>query len=56
LKKTYLTYVRNAKFNTPRSAPVIAFMANCVTELYAIDAASSYQHAFGTYMLIPSNV
>lgn len=46
LKHTYLTYVRHAKFTSPRTLPVITFMSNCVVELYSIDPVCAYQHAF----------
>ncbi len=46
LKGVYLTYVRNAKFVSQQTLPVINFMSNCVVELYGLDDVSSYQHAF----------
>eukprot|EP01104_Vermistella_antarctica_P012582 TRINITY_DN3676_c1_g2_i1.p1 TRINITY_DN3676_c1_g2~~TRINITY_DN3676_c1_g2_i1.p1 ORF type:complete len:758 (-),score=289.86 TRINITY_DN3676_c1_g2_i1:62-2314(-) len=46
LKGLYLTYVRNAKFLTPSTRPLIHFMQNCVVELYGLDFKSSYQHIF----------
>lgn len=46
LKGLYLTYVRNAKFVSDQSLPRIVFMGNCLVELYGVDHASSYQHAY----------
>ncbi|KAL7554176.1 hypothetical protein ACHAWF_017582 [Thalassiosira exigua] len=50
LKATYLGYARRSKFGTAASVgtvlPTLTFMGNCVVELYGLDYASSYQHAF----------
>jgi len=50
LKSTYLAYAKRAKFATAASLtsllPTITFMGNCIVELYSLDYASSYQHAF----------
>ncbi|KAL9178409.1 hypothetical protein ACHAXT_000056 [Thalassiosira profunda] len=50
LKLTYLAYARRAKFGTAATVgttlPTLTFMGNCVVELYALDYASAYQHAF----------
>lgn len=46
LKGMYKEYVANSRFVNPTSLPRIHFMASCVVELYGIDSASSYQHAF----------
>ena len=46
LKGVYLTFIRNCKFPTPSVKPTLTFMLNCVVELYRLDAAASYQHAF----------
>lgn len=50
LKITYLAYAKSAKFANASSVssllPQITFMGNCVVELYSLDYASSYQHAF----------
>lgn len=43
----YRAYVSNAKFVSAASAPHIAFMATCCVELWGLDMASSYAHAFG---------
>ena len=50
LKSTYLAYAKSAKFATAATVtsllPTLTFMGNCVVELYSLDYASSYQHAF----------
>ena len=47
LKGVYRAYSSNAKFVNAASVPHINFMAACVVELYGLDPAASYQHAFG---------
>ena len=42
----YRAFVRNAKFMTPSSAPHVAFMGNCVVELFGLDMRAAYEHAF----------
>jgi len=50
LKSTYLAYAKSAKFANAAAVtsllPQLTFMGNCVVELYSLDYASSYQHAF----------
>ena len=50
LKATYLAYAKSAKFANAATVtsllPTLTFMGNCVVELYSLDYASSYQHAF----------
>jgi len=50
LKSSYLSYARCAKFANAASVsallPILTFMGNSVVELYTLDYASSYQHAF----------
>ena len=50
LKSSYLGYARRAKFGTASNVssvlPTLTFMGNCVVELYGLDYASAYQHAF----------
>ena len=50
LKTTYLSYAKCAKFANAATVtsllPTLTFMGNCVVELYSLDYASSYQHAF----------
>ena len=50
LKLTYLSYAKRSKFGTASNVtsvlPTLTFMGNCVVELYTLDYASAYQHAF----------
>ena len=46
MQGTYRTFVRNARFVTPDSAPHIAFMAACVVEMHSLDMGAAYEHAF----------
>ncbi|GFH48421.1 hypothetical protein CTEN210_04897 [Chaetoceros tenuissimus] len=50
LKTAYLAYAKAAKFASSSTVssllPQLTFMGNCVVELYSLDYASSYQHAF----------
>mmetsp|Transcript_3047 Transcript_3047/g.6747 ORF Transcript_3047/g.6747 Transcript_3047/m.6747 type:complete len:880 (-) Transcript_3047:141-2780(-) len=50
LKSTYLSYAKRSKFGTAANVtsvlPTLTFMGNCIVELYGLDYASSYQHAF----------
>jgi len=50
LKLTYLSYAKRSKFGTAANVasvlPTLTFMGNCIVELYALDYASAYQHAF----------
>ncbi|KAN0047668.1 hypothetical protein ACTA71_002053 [Dictyostelium dimigraforme] len=46
LKGIYLNFVRNSKFVSATSLPLINFMCNCVIEIYGLDFASSYRSAF----------
>ena len=46
LKGSYMSYVRATKSVSVESLPNLQLMANCVAELYGIDEASSYTHAF----------
>ncbi|KAM9976632.1 hypothetical protein ACTFIR_010475 [Dictyostelium discoideum] len=46
LKGIYLNFVRNSKFVSTTSLPLINFMCNCVIEIFGLDFASSYRSAF----------
>ncbi|KAJ3825559.1 Noc2-domain-containing protein [Lentinula raphanica] len=47
LKGTYLTLVRSSKSTTAYTLPSINLMKNSASELFCVDQAVSYQHAFG---------
>ncbi|KAI0337672.1 Noc2-domain-containing protein [Trametopsis cervina] len=47
LKNTYLTLVRACKSTSAHTLPSINLMKNSASELYTINHASTYQHAFG---------
>ncbi|KAK9710056.1 Nucleolar Complex 2 protein, partial [Basidiobolus ranarum] len=49
LKGTYLTFVRSCQSTTIYTLPMIQLMRSCGVEVYGIDLAASYQHAF-TYI------
>ncbi|PWN50068.1 Noc2-domain-containing protein [Violaceomyces palustris] len=47
LKGAYHSFVRSTKLTTVHTLPSINLMKNSASELYALDAAASYQQAFG---------
>ncbi|OCH88941.1 Noc2-domain-containing protein [Obba rivulosa] len=47
LKNTYLTLVRSCKATSAHTLPSINLMKNSASEIYCIDHAPAYQHAFG---------
>lgn len=52
----YLSFVRNARFVSATTLPSIQFMVNCLVELYSLDTATAYQHAFIYIRQVLSNV
>ena len=46
LQGIYRSFVANAKFVNAASLPHIAFMGACVVEIFGLDPAASYGHAF----------
>ncbi|XP_050533734.1 nucleolar complex protein 2 homolog [Daktulosphaira vitifoliae] len=46
LKAMYVGYIANSKFVSPKSLPGINFMRQSLTEMFSINEAISYNHAF----------
>uniref|UniRef100_A0A1B6DZR8 Uncharacterized protein n=1 Tax=Clastoptera arizonana TaxID=38151 RepID=A0A1B6DZR8_9HEMI len=46
LKVMYVQYISNSKFVSVQTLPAITFMRRSLTELFTLDPAVSYQHAF----------
>ncbi|PKU34895.1 hypothetical protein llap_14801 [Limosa lapponica baueri] len=42
----YIAFVKNSRFTSPNVLPMINFMQRTLTEMYALDTHTSYQHAF----------
>ncbi|KAG5650968.1 hypothetical protein H0H81_010357 [Sphagnurus paluster] len=47
LKGTYLTLIRSSKSTSVHTLPSINLMKNSASEVFCIDHATAYQHAFG---------
>ncbi|XP_076328498.1 nucleolar complex protein 2 isoform X2 [Tachypleus tridentatus] len=46
LRHMYMAYVRNCKFTSPSSWPLINFMKKSLVEIYALNQSLAYEHAF----------
>lgn len=46
LQAMYMSYVKNSKFTSPTTIPLINFMQMSMVEIFAIDLTQAYQHAF----------
>jgi nucleolar complex protein 2 len=42
----YLDYLKNCKFTSPTTLPLINFMQRSLVELYLLDLTVTYQHDF----------
>ena len=42
----YMAYVKNCKFTSPNSLPLINFMQKSMVEVMSLDFALAYQYAF----------
>jgi nucleolar complex protein 2 len=42
----YLDYLKNCKFTSPTTLPLINFMQRSLVELYSLDPTVTYQHGF----------
>ena len=41
-----MNFVKNTKFMSPKTRPVIVFMQNSLVEIFSLDSHLTYQHAF----------
>ena len=46
MKQMYLAYVKNSKFTSPNTMPLISFMRRSLVELLGLDHNLAYYHAF----------
>ena len=41
-----MNFVKNTKFTSPKTQPVITFMQNSLVEIFSLDDHLTYQHGF----------
>ena len=46
MKQMYMAYIRNVKFTSPNSWPLINFMRRSLAEIYNLDPVLAYRYAF----------
>ncbi|PFX32867.1 Nucleolar complex protein 2-like [Stylophora pistillata] len=46
VKQLYMNFVKNAKFMSPKTKPVITFMQNSLVEIFSLDEHLCYQYGF----------
>ena len=46
VKQMYMAYVKNCRFTSPNSWPVIHFMRRSLAEMFMLDPKAAYHHAF----------
>ena len=46
MKQMYMAYIRNAKFTSPNTWPMIHFMRRSLAEIFLLDPELAYRHAF----------
>ena len=45
-QQLYMNFVKNTKFTSPKTKPVITFMQNSLVEIFSLDDHLTYQHGF----------
>ena len=48
-QQLYMGFVKNCKFTSPKTKPLITFMENSLVEMFSLDPDMTYQHGF-TYI------
>ncbi|KAJ7394445.1 Nucleolar complex protein 2 [Desmophyllum pertusum] len=46
VKQLYMNFVKNSKFMSPKTRPIITFMQNSLVEVFSLDDHLTYQHGF----------